>query len=537
MRIAIGEIAHETNTFRPGVTGIEQFKAQEWQQGAEILKNHRGVRNYLGGMIAAGDALGIDLVPTFAASAEPSATIARDAFGTMRDALLAGLRAAGPVDAICLSLHGAGTAEGIDDVEGTLLAAVRELVGAGVPLIATLDLHGHLTPAMVAHADLLLNCHEYPHVDCYERGMEAVELAARIARGEIRPHMHLETLPMMLPPATTMEGPGRNITASCLAWETRPGMIDCALVHGFPHTDVPIMGTSVLATADSDPDLARQAAQAVAAQIWERREDFRQTLPGVEEAVRLALESTAFPVVIAEVSDNSGGGAPGDGTHLLRALLAANVAGACFGFLTDPAVAQQAHEAGVGATIPIRLGGKSDDLHGAPLAVTAYVKCLTDGRFRSYDADGRRRRGTNLGPMARLVIGNLDVLVASVSRKHSRRRGVAAARHRRRPRASWPDEARRGTCRAGCAQPHLGRATSSAPTVAARRHHQPTLRTWHRADLARRRRTDLRPLDDERRCAWRRGWRTTSSEAGGRRVARAVRRELAGAGIARGSLA
>jgi microcystin degradation protein MlrC len=413
VRIAIGEIAHETNTFRPGVTGTEQFKALEWQQGTQILENHRGVRDYLGGMIAAGDTLDIELVPTFAASAEPSATIAREAFDTMRDALLAELRAVDPVDAICLSLHGAGTAEGIDDVEGALLAAVREVVGATVPLVVTLDLHGHLTPAMVEHADLLLNCHEYPHVDCYERGMEAVELAARLVRGEIRPHMHAETLPMMLPPTTTMEGPGREITATCLEWEARPGMIDCALVHGFPHTDVPIMGTSVLATADGDPDLAREAAQAVAAQLWDRREDFRQNLPGVDEAVRLALESSVVPVVIAEVSDNSGGGAPADGTHLLRALLAANVPGTCFGFLTDPAVAQQAHEAGVGATIAVRLGGKSDDLHGAPIAATAYIKCLTDGRFR-YTTPMGAGAEENLGPMARLVIGNVDVLVASI---------------------------------------------------------------------------------------------------------------------------
>jgi microcystin degradation protein MlrC len=190
-------------------------------------------------------------------------------------------------------------------------------------------------------------------------------------------------------------------------------MIDCALVHGFPHTDVPIMGTSVLATTDGNPELAREAAQAVAMQVWERREDFRQNLPGVEEAVRLALGSTAFPVVIAEVSDNSGGGAPGDGTHLLRALLAANVPGTCFGFLTDPAVAQHAHQAGVGATIAIRLGGKSDDLHGAPLEVAAYVKCLTDGRFR-YTTPMGAGAEENLGPMARLVIGNVDVLVASV---------------------------------------------------------------------------------------------------------------------------
>jgi microcystin degradation protein MlrC len=413
MRIAIGEIAHETNAFRAGLTGVEQFQALEWQHGAEILEKHYGVRDYLGGMIAAGSQLGIEIVPTFAATAEPSATIARDAYVTMRDELLEALRSAGPVDAICLSLHGAGSAEGIDDVEGTLLAEVRDAVGSDIPLVATLDLHGNMTPAMVEHADLLLHCHEYPHVDCYERGMEAIALASRLVRGEIHPHMHLETLPMMISPATTMEGPGQDVTQACFAWESRPRMIDCAFVHGFPQTDVPIISTSVLATADGDPDLARIAAQTVAHQIWEMREAFRDDLPGAEEAVQAALAAEALPIVIAEVSDNSGGGAPADGTHLLRALLRENISNTCFGFMTDPDVARQAHEAGTGATIAIRLGGKTDELHGDPLETSAYVKCLTDGRFRYTTPMGAGAQ-ENLGPMARLVIGNVDVLVASV---------------------------------------------------------------------------------------------------------------------------
>ncbi len=413
MRIAIGEIAHETNTLQAGVTEAARFQAAEWEHGAEILRTHRGVRDYLGGMIAAGEQLGVEIVPTFAASAEPSATIARDAYTTMRDELLAELMSAGPLDAVCLALHGAGSAEGVDDVEGTLLAEVRAVVGTEMPLVVTLDLHGHMTPAMVEHADLLLNCHEYPHVDCYERGSEAVALATRLARGEIAPRMHLETLPLMIPPTTTMEGPGREITRICLGWEERPGIIDCALVHGFPHTDVPIVATSVLATADGDAELARSAARAVAREVWEMREAFRQELPGADEAVRLALASAVTPVVIAEVSDNSGGGAPADGTHLLRVLLDANIPHTCFGFMTDAEVARQAHDAGVGATIEIRLGGKSDDLHGTPVEATAYVKCLTDGRFLYTTPMGAGSQ-EELGPMARLVIGNVDVLVASI---------------------------------------------------------------------------------------------------------------------------
>lgn len=413
MRVAIGQFAHETNTFCPGLSDLDRFQARHWLRGGAIVDARRGVRDDLGGMIDAAERLGIEPVPTFATSAEPSATIARRAYDAIREELLGAIAAAGPLDALCLALHGAGSAEGIDDVEGTLLGEVRALVGPALPIVVTLDLHGHTTAAMVEHADALLYCHEYPHVDGFERGAEAMALAARIARGEVRPTMHLETLPMMLPPSTTRDGPARAINERCFAWEAKPGVLDCAFVHGFPHTDVPIVATTVLATADGDPDLARAAAQDVAARVWDGRADFLQTLPGAEEAIRRALAAEATPVVVAEVSDNPGGGAPGDGTHLLRALLAADAPGTCFGFVADPAVAAQAHAAGVGATIEVRLGGKTDDLHGAPIETRAVVERLTDGRFRQNSPMGAGRQA-DLGPMARLAIGNVDVLVSSV---------------------------------------------------------------------------------------------------------------------------
>jgi microcystin degradation protein MlrC len=413
MRFAIGEFAHETNTFCPGLTEVEDFKRRHWEAGEEILANNRGVRGELGGMIAEGERLGIEIVPTFATSTEPSATISCRAYETIRGTLFGAIQAAGPVDALVLSLHGAGSAEGIDDVEGTLLAELREVVGRELPIVVTLDLHGNTTQTMLDHANALLYCHEYPHVDGVERGKEAVRLAAQIVRGEIKPVMHLERLPLMVPPSTTVDGPARAINELCFAWEAKPGIIDCAFTHGFPYSDVAIVCTSVLATADGDADLARTAAQDVARRITETRGDFLRDLPGADEAVRQALAAERRPVIVAEVSDNPGGGAPGDGTHLLRALLAANKPETCFGFIADPETARQAHEAGVGATIDVRLGGKTDDLHGAPIETPAYVKCLTDGRFR-YSTPMGAGRQVDLGPMARLVIGNVDVLVSSV---------------------------------------------------------------------------------------------------------------------------
>ncbi len=412
MRFAIGEFAHETNTFCPGFTELDAFKARYWCEGEDLIARHTGVRNDLGGMIDTGQRLGIELVPTLATTTQPSATVSRNAYETIRDTLFARIQGAGSLDAICLALHGAGSADGIEDMEGTFLSELRTLVGPDIPVVISLDLHGNTTAAMLEHATALFYCHEYPHIDTYDRGVEAVEIAARIVNGEISPVKHLVKLPVAIPPSTTFVGPAKVINERCHEWEQTPGVLDCNFTHGFPHTDVSVIVTSVLVTTDNDPALAETVANDVVALILETLEDFRQSLPGAEEAIAQALATTELPVVVAEVSDNPGGGAPGSGTHVLRALLAANEPNTCFGFIWDPATAAQAHAAGTGATISITLGGFTDELHGAPIEAEAYVKVLSDGDFRLTNPMGAGGL-VHLGRMARLVIGNVDVIVGS----------------------------------------------------------------------------------------------------------------------------
>ena len=412
MRIAIGQISHETNTMFGPPTPVEEFQRQDWRHGQEIIDSSRGVRDYLGGMVDAGERLGIEVVPTFATSAHPSGTIQRAAYDRMLDEFLSGIREAGEIDAVCLALHGAGSAEGIDDIEGAILEAVRGEVGARTPVIATLDLHVHMTNRMVEHATALLDVHEYPHVDCYERGYESIELAVRTVRGEIAPVMHLVIPPMFIAPTTSFHGPAYEVNQRCHHWEER-GLLDVTFGHGYPHTDVPIITSSVLAVADGDAALAKEAAEDVARLVWDTREAFRVRLPDPVEAVRTALECDGQPVVIAEISDNPGGGSPGDGTHLLRALLEADQPATTFGFIVDPVTAAQAHAAGPGATISVRIGGRCDpDILGRPVEATAYVKCVTDGQFHVQSAMGGGAL-RDLGKMARLVVGNVDVLVGS----------------------------------------------------------------------------------------------------------------------------
>ncbi len=414
MRIAIGEVMHETNTFSSVKTTLELFKFWQWQKGEEILTTHRGVRDFLGGMIDRAEALGIEVVPTFAAGAEPSAEIDRDAYEAIKSELAAGIKAAGPLDAFCLSLHGAGVVEGIDDLEGDLLQYVRSLIGYELPLIVTLDLHGNLTEKMATEANVLLGVHLYPHTDAYERGEEAVDIARRMVQDGLRPAMHLTKLPLMITTSTTNLSPAKDINALCWEWEKHPGVIDCAFFHAFPYTDIPEVGVSVVAVTNGDKALAKQVADDVANQIWARREEFKPLAISPAEGIRQALAAEGQPIVINETSDNPGGGTPGDGTYLLRAMLEANVQNACFGFICDPEVAQIAHDAGVGATISVKLGGKVDRLHGEPIELIAYVKALTDGRF-TISSPVAKGMQVNLGKSARLQVGGIDILVCSVS--------------------------------------------------------------------------------------------------------------------------
>jgi microcystin degradation protein MlrC len=319
-----------------------------------------------------------------------------------------------PFDALAIELHGAAVAIDTDDVEGDLGAAIRDVVG-DIPVVAALDLHGNVSDAMGEHYDALLGCHLYPHTDLHDRGVEAVDLIARMLEGEVRPVTKVEHLPILLPTATTNEGfPAARMNEVCAEIESRPGVLDCTVFHGFPYTDTPLVGVHVVVTTDGDADLAVECGREVGQWIWSHREEFRPEVLEPAVAVKLAAQADAFPIVINDTSDNPGGGTPGDATHVLRAFLEAGLTDACFGMIKDPETVEQAIAAGVGSTVDVRLGGKHDRLHGDPIEAPAYVHSISDGNVT---LTGPMLRGVTLrlGPMVRLRIAGVDVIVYSES--------------------------------------------------------------------------------------------------------------------------
>ncbi len=414
MRIAIGGIEHETNTYCQGVTRQQQFAVQ---RGAKILQA-TGQETQLGGAIDACIDHGIEPVPLLHAWAQPSGIIDHQSYLAFKDEILEGLAAQPDIDACLLLLHGAGVVDGIPDLEADLAEAVRTQLGPDTPIAACFDLHGNISQSMAQHLNAVFACHHYPHTDQHERAAEAIALLTDLVTSGRRPHCKVVRAPLLLPTTTTLFGIGEQMFKALKAQEIEhPELLNLSWFHGFPYCDVAHVGSSICVTGYGDLPAKFAARSALA--LWQEREAFAVESLGADAAVLKAMAAnrtnetkTQGPVVIHETSDNCGAGTPGDGTHLLRAMLDANLgAAACFGFIVDPQVAAAAQAAGVGAEIRVSLGGKTDTLHGTPLEVTAYVKALSDGKLiLQHMGKGSR---LHLGPLCRLVINNMDVVVGS----------------------------------------------------------------------------------------------------------------------------
>jgi microcystin degradation protein MlrC len=389
-RLAVAGLGHETNTYADdalGTTGRERFSIVR----GDDIRGMSGQNTCIAGMVDRARELGLELVPTYWAYCYPSGTIEAETYAALKRELLDALEAAMPFDALAIELHGAAVAVGTDDVEGDLGAAIREIVG-DIPVIGALDLHGNVSDEMGTHYDALLGCHLYPHTDLHDRGVEAVDLIARMLDGEVRPVTHVEHLPMLLPTSTTDPGhPASRMNEVCAEVESRPGVLDCTVFHGFPYTDTPIVGVHVVVTTDGDAELARACGREVGRWIWSHRDEFKPEVLEPAVAVKLATQSSAFP-------------------HVLRAFIEADLHDACFAMIKDPETVQQAITAGVGSTIDVRLGGKHDSLHGDPIEARAYVHSISDGKVT---LTGRMLQGVTLrlGPMVRLTIGGVEVIV------------------------------------------------------------------------------------------------------------------------------
>ena len=411
MRIAVGCIGHETNTFSPVLTTIDNFKKGSYHRGDEIINAFRGTRTITGGFLDIAEQLNLQPVPLLWAFATPSGMVEHAAYQTLKTEFLTLLQNAGELDGVLLDLHGAMVTEELEDAEGDLIQAVRETVGE-TWIVTTLDLHANITEKMAHYADVIIGFDTYPHIDCYERGFEAGQLLFGMNRGNVQPTMAYRQLPLLTaPPAQcTMKSPMTEVINALHALETERGVVTATLSMGFPFADITDAGVSVLVTTNGDMALAETHADRFAAHIWDMRDRFTFNLHSVEAAIEIANQTDGTPIVLADGADNPGGGGPCDGTTILRKFIEADVQDAVIAVIADPESVDQAVKTGVGNRVQLNVGGKTDTQHGAPVILTGLVKALSDGRFILKGPMGRGTAG-NMGRTAVVQVGGIEIIL------------------------------------------------------------------------------------------------------------------------------
>lgn len=457
-RVIVGGISHETSTFTPVATTLESYEDRFLVRGPAILEAFRGTNTTIGGYIDGAEKYGFELVPTLMAECHTSAPTPRPIFDSLVDELMAGIEAAGPVDGVLLDLHGSmcvgdlDGSDGIADAEGYLLTEIRRRVGPDVPILAELDIHSNVSQLMIRTADVLIGRETYPEIDMAERARECVDVLVRIWNEGLRPTMALHQIPMVWGMnQVTGHSPMREAIAELHRLEARPGVVCASIATCYFLADVPDMGASVYVVTDNDRASAQRYADELGNWCYERRADWHFFMPTTKAALAEAEAAGKFPVIFADMRDNTGGGSPGDSTGMLRTFLEAGLQDACVLNITDPEAVRQCQLAGVGATLSLDVGGKSSPLQGEPVQMTARVVALSDGRFR-YDGPMYAGLESNLGPSAHIVQGGVHVLLTTMREqpyctafartlnldpRHMRYVGVKSAAHFRAGFESW----------------------------------------------------------------------------------------------------
>jgi microcystin degradation protein MlrC len=367
----------------------------------------------IGGFIAGAEAFGFELIPTIFAEPHPSGPTPRPIFETVLGEMLQRIAEAGPIDGVLLELHGAMVAEGIDDGEGYILAAVRDLVGPKIPIVAQLDIHSNVSRRMAEMADVLIGRETYPEVDMAERGYECAEVLRRMLKEGLRPTMALHQIPMVWGMnQVTAHPPMSEAIAELHRLEAQPGVVCGSIATCYPLADVPDLGASVYFVTDNDQALAQTYADQLGRWLFERRADWHIPMPRTRQALAQGEAAGRFPLIFADRNDNTGGGAPGDSTGMLQTFVEAGLGPACILYMVDPVAIAECMQAGVGATLTLEVGGKSSPLQGHPVRMTVEVMALSDGRF---DYDGPMYAGLSgdMGPSAHIRQGGLHVLLVT----------------------------------------------------------------------------------------------------------------------------
>ncbi len=410
MRILVGGFGHESNTFTPFLTRLEDFRPR---YGAETLAvEHR--RGAFAGIVTTLEAqAGVELVPTITAHAMPGGVVERATFEALRDRILA---EAHDVDGVCLYLHGAMRAEGYDYCENEILGELRRRVGSDVPIVIALDMHANIVAETARTVNAMVAYHTAPHIDAYETGEKAAAMLMHLLT-EPRPlTMGFAKIPFLLPGEKAQDTVGTmgEMMRLVALLEARPEIVSASLMNGHCWADVPDIGVAAVVVTLDDAEAAQREAERLAATFWARRADFdfgTEAYP-VDEAVRVAMAAPESTVFLSDSGDNPGAGGTTDVTAVLASLLRQGAANAVVASIWDAEAVAACVAAGVGNQVRLSLGGKLDTRHGTPLPVTGTVRVISDGDYHWGGVRESHRR-VSRGTTVVLSVEGVDVIVTA----------------------------------------------------------------------------------------------------------------------------
>ena len=391
MKVFIAGLATETNSFSPIPTGDLAFKdsfvsRQATQEPANLFSAPMHEWREMA------EARGWNVIESLSAFAQPAGTTIRKTYEAFRDEILDDMRKAAP-DIVLLSMHGAMIADGYDDCEGDLLQKARAIVGPDVTIGLEIDPHNHLTRAMFDATDVIVSYKEYPHTDSPDRARDLFALVADTAEGKIHPVGHVYDCRMISMYHTTRE-PMRSFVDDMMAREGAGGVLSLSLSHGFPWGDCADVGTRMLAYADGDAGLAEKVAVEFGQRLWGLRDQFLPDWPSIGAALDRAAKGDG-PVVVADFADNAGGGAPADSTFVLQEVLNKGLRDVALGIFFDPVLVRMCQDAGQGATMRVRLGGKIGAMSGDPVDLDVVVREVREG-MHQFMGETRMEMGTGV---------------------------------------------------------------------------------------------------------------------------------------------
>ncbi|WP_298672888.1 M81 family metallopeptidase [uncultured Sphingomonas sp.] len=367
-RIAVGGIASECSTYsriRAKMADINVLR------GDEITENDRFafLKRY-----------DVDFLPTLVANAGSGGPMDHQAYQALKAEYLQRLTALLPLDGVYCAMHGALFVEGLQDAEGDWYEATRKVVGPDCLISASYDLHGNVSQRIVDNLDCITAYRTAPHVDRVENTMRATDMLTHCLRYGIRPYITWATIPVLLAgeQSSTEWQPGRRLWSDLSEYNRQPGILDVSQLVGYVWADEPRSAASVVVTGTA-PAMQAQIATELAQRYWDARREFTFGSPTgtVEETIAQAMASKTHPVVISDSGDNPGGGGNADQSNFLQALLKAGATSVLLGGMTDRPATDACYKAGVGATIPLSIGGSLDPIQSQPVKVNATVKSLT----------------------------------------------------------------------------------------------------------------------------------------------------------------